>query len=530
MIETLEITDLAKQLNQLAELNSSLSTRVVKLELENEQLRLALIRARHDQYGKKSEVRRGDNQPWLGEWQNNLGSPSGEADPTGEQKLTVIPEHTRKTPRKAKAEDEVSFDASLPRKEQIIEPENKMCSCCGEEMVQIGETRTEKLAVVPQQFFVEVTVRPTFACRKSSCQGEIKQAPVPVGGIKGSKFAVSFVVWVLVQKYLYHSPLYRIHQMLEASKVHISRGTLTNLAHSAGELLRAIAMAQWKSVLASEAIHVDETPQTVGVGNRKKDKKFKKGWLWPIVGDRNEVVFHFDLRRSCAVLEEVLKDYGGFINADGFGAYEKFCNLGNALLVSCWDHARREFVRAEREMPELAKFALGFIRKLYENEARIKELKLEGEAIVDYRQKHSKPVLEEFKSWIEAQIASTALLPKDRFRKACNYALRRWDTLTTYLLFSNLRISNIQAEQTIRPTVIGRKNWLFHGSEDGAEYSAILYGILLTCRLQEISAAEYLTDVFGKLLSGAELEYDELTPRRWKEARETTESPISIAA
>ena len=171
--------------------------------------------------------------------------------------------------------------------------------------------------------------------------------------------------------------------MLEASKICISRGTLTNLAHSAGELLRAIAMAQWKSVLSSEAIHVDETPQTVGVGNKKKDRKFKKGWLWPIVGDRNEVVFHFDLRRSCAVLEEILKDYSGFIHADGFGAYEKYCNLGNAMLVSCWDHARREFVKAEREMPEVAAVALGFIRGLYDTESRIKELQIEGEAIVD---------------------------------------------------------------------------------------------------------------------------------------------------
>ena len=180
-------------------------------------------------------------------------------------------------------------------------------------------------------------------------------------------------------------------------------------------------------------------------------------------------------------------------------------------------------MRAEREMPELAKLALGFIRKLYENEAQIKELQLEGEAIVDYRQANSKPVLDKFKLWMEAQIANTALLPKDRLRKACNYALRRWDTLTVYLLFSNLKISNIQAEQTIRPTVVGRKNWLFHGSEDGAEYSAILYSILLTCRLQEVNAVEYLTDVLGKLLTGAELNYDELTPRRWKEAKEPKE-------
>lgn len=530
MIETLENTDLAIQLNQWTELNSSLAARILKLETENEELRLALIRARHEKYGKKSEVRHGDELPWLGEWCNKLGLPSGEMEKTQEEKVTVIPEHTRTTKRKAEAEDKVSFDSSLPRKEQVIEPESKTCSCCGEAMVQIGETRTEKLAVVPQQFFVEVTIRPTYACRKSSCQGDIKQAPVPVGGMKGSKFAVSFLVWMLVQKYLYHSPLYRIHQILEASKIYISRGTLTNLAHSAGELLRAIAMAQWKSVLSSEAIHVDETPQTVGVGQKKKDKKFKKGWLWPIVGDRNEVVFHFDLRRSCAVLKEILKDYAGFIHADGFGAYDKYCNSGNALLVSCWDHARREFVRAEREMPELATLALGFIRKLYENEAQIKELQLEGEAIVDYRQANSKPVLDKFKLWMEAQIANTALLPKDRIRKACNYALRRWDTLTVYLLFSNLKISNIQAEQTIRPTVVGRKNWLFHGSEDGAEYSAILYSILLTCRLQEVNAVEYLTDVFGRLLTGAELNYDELTPRRWKEAKESKESEASLAA
>ena len=169
MTDTIESPDLSKQLNQLAEVNSLLSTRVVKLESENEQLRLALIRARHEKYGKKSEVRHCEELPWLGEWNNKLGLPASETGKPAEDKVTVVPEHTRRAKHKAKAEDEVSFDASLPRKEQIIEPESKMCSCCGETMVQIGETRTEKLAVVPQQFFVEVTVRPTYACRKSSC-------------------------------------------------------------------------------------------------------------------------------------------------------------------------------------------------------------------------------------------------------------------------------------------------------------------------------------------------------------------------
>jgi hypothetical protein len=340
--------------------------------------------------------------------------------------------------------------------------------------------------------------------------------PAPPAVIEKSYADVSFLVGLLIDKFLYHLPLYRLHQRLRDCDILFARGTLTNLVHQVAALLRPIYDAQMRSILTSAVLLIDETPIRAGRHPEKKGK-MRSAYFWPVYGDRGEIGFHFANTRAQTVVEKLLKDFAGTYVTDGYGVYDAYAKNTGKCRAQCWNHGRREFIEAEDDEPELAKKALGFIRDMYAHEATIRDLALEGENKLEYRVEHTKPIVDAFFVWLEETLRDRILLRSNRFTKAADYVIERKNALYVFLENPAVPIDTNELEREIRPIAVGRRNWLFCWSEIGAEYVGIVQSLIRTCRLQGVDPCTYLTDVLQRVATHPAADVHLLTPRLWKQ-------------
>jgi len=241
------------------------------------------------------------------------------------------------------------------------------------------------------------------------------------------------------------------------------------------------------------------------------------GYLWPILGDQQEVAFPFFPSRAHACVSKILKDFQGNLLSDGYGAYEKFTSMTQGVrLVQCWSHSRREFVKAESLEPSLSSSALEQIGELYKIEAEIKENKLHGVQKYLHRQQYSKPLANNFFQWLKSLRDKHTLLPSNSFTKALNYVIKREEALKVYLLNPDIPMDTNELEQKIRPGAIGRKNWLFAWTEVGAKYVGIIQSLISSCIMQDIDPYVYLVDVLQRVQIHPANQVYQLTPRNWK--------------
>jgi len=340
--------------------------------------------------------------------------------------------------------------------------------------------------------------------------------PAPPAVIDKSYADVSFLAVMIIDKLLYHLPLYRLHQRLLDCGIMLARATLTNLMHQSALLLRPIYAAQLRSILAGPVIAIDET--TIRAGRSPNTKgKMHSAYFWPIYGHLDEVAFHFAKTRSHTVLDDVLKDYSGTAITDGYGAYERFGKkLDRIQRAQCWSHARREFLKAEEMESALVQEALSRIRAIYAEEARIRDAALTGDAKMEHRAVHTKPLVDAFFKWLEDTVQERLLLPSNLFTKAAAYTLERKAAMSVFLENPDVPIDTNHLEREIRPIAVGRKNWLFCWTEAGAEDIGILQSLLRTCRLQGVDPYTYLIDVLQRVATHPAAHVDQLTPRLWK--------------
>ena len=345
--------------------------------------------------------------------------------------------------------------------------------------------------------------------------GALVGAPAREGVFKNSCADVSFVAALLIDKFLWHLPLYRQHRMLAAAGIAVNRGSLSQWANRAIALLKPIHDAQWRSVLQGAVIQMDETPIRAG-RHPGKPGSMKKGYFWPMLGDRGEVVFPFAGSRQHRHASEFLGNYAGTLVSDGYGAYEAYVEArqGAVRHQGCWIHTRRNFWEQKDNHSAMAGEALALIGAIYKIEETIDGKPTDERLIA--RQTRSRAAVEAFWDWCGRVLEDPALTPKHPIRKAIGYAVERRATLEVFLDDPDVPPDTNLVENRIRPAKLGQRNWLFAWTELGAGNVGIVNGLLATCRMQGIDPRIWLTDVLLRIDHHPASRVDELTPRRWK--------------
>ena len=339
--------------------------------------------------------------------------------------------------------------------------------------------------------------------------------PAPANVLERSAVDVSFLAGMLVDKFAYHLPLYRQHQRLRDAGITLSRSTLIYWTSRAIDLLAPITAAQSAHVLASRVLAMDETSIKAG---REAKGKMRTGWLWPVYGDADEVVFHYAPSRAHRHVHAFLGEYRGTLLSDGYEAYAAYAGQrpGEVTHALCWSHTRRGFERANDSEPEAVAEALAMIGAMYGHEKQIRADRLTGDDKRAYRHTHTRPVVETFWRWCRAQCHRTELLPKSPLAKALNYALERRSGLEVFLDDPEVAIDTNHLERALRPIPLGKRNWLFTSSEVGAQRVGIIQSLLVTCRLHAVDSYTYLVDVLQRISVHPAKQAIELTPRMWK--------------
>ncbi len=402
----------------------------------------------------------------------------------------------------------------LPRIDQRHEPESCTCGACGQDLKLIREEITEQLDVVPAQFRVIRHIRPQYACRH--CETVVAE-PAAAGVIDGGLATACLLAWVMVCKYMDHLPLYRLEQMAARQGLILSRSTLADWVGRVGLELQPLVDALIALLLERQGLHADETPM------RQLDPgqgKTRQVYLWAYRSNNLDpgppiIVFDYQTGRAGHHARKFLNGWKGHLVVDDYGGYKKLFD-GDVVEVGCWAHARRKFFDLQAANQSLmAVEALRRIGLLYEIEARGRFMSVhERQAL---RQAESVPVLESLHEWLQEQ--ARILAPNGGSAKAVAYTLRRWPALRLYADSGNLPIDNNPVENSIRPIALGKKNWLFAGSERAGRRAAAIQSLLGTAKLNGIEPLAWLTGVLEKLPNWKNHRLEELLPLK----KETTD-------
>ncbi len=404
----------------------------------------------------------------------------------------------------------------LEREQVRHEPEGCACPSCGGALHQIGEDRSEVLDYEPARFIVIENVRPRFACR--ACE-TITQMPAPSQPIEGGRPGPGLLAQVLVAKYADHLPLYRQSGIYARSGVDLDRSTLADWVGKVSWLLQPLDEALSRHVFGAAKVHTDDTPVPV---LKPGNGKTRKGRLWVYARDDRSsgdmtppaAVFRYSPNRKGEHPRAHLADYQGYLQADAYSGYKALYLSGSLIEVGCWAHARRKIfdVHAATGSP-IADQALNKIAELYAIEKPIRGRPPDQRLAV--RQREAVPRLDDLKLWFEAQLRRLA--PKSALAEAFRYALAHWTALRRYADDGRLEIDNNIAENIIRGVALGRKNYLFFGSDAGGQRAALIYSLIETCKLNGIDPFVYLRDVIGRIADHPIKRVDELLPFNWAE-------------
>jgi transposase len=453
----------------------------------------------------------------------------------------------------------------LPRDRRVYElsEAERVCHGCGQARVVIGQEVSEQLDYEPASLTVIEHVRLTYACpccekrRQAGSQTALvttETAATPFSEAELSDPATTMLIpvtlmastfvtasrppspiarglagpgllaHVIVSKFCDHLPLYRCERMLARFGVTLSRSTMCDWLAQSAALLRPLWELLKGRVQQSRVIQTDDTPVRV---QAQAGAAAHQGRLWVQVGDAGHpgLVYFYSPNQEGQWPRAFLKGYKGFLQADAYTGYDALFATGAVVEVGCWAHARRKFFEAQKTDPENALYALGIIRQLYAVEreaigqAKKQELsRADFEALrLRLRQAQSVPLLKSFGEWLDKQ--AKMVLPKSPLAEAIGYARNQWAALQVYTTAGFLEIDNNAAERALRPVAVGRKNYLFFGSDLGGETAAVLYSLVQTCRLLGVEPWRYLRDVLERLPGLSSDRLGELLPDRWASAQ-----------
>jgi transposase len=393
----------------------------------------------------------------------------------------------------------------LERREIVIEPEQKAEGC-----KKIGEEITEELEYEPGKLFVNRYVRPKYvmADNKGIIIAPIMERPLPKAIV-----GPGLLAQIIIDKYVDHLPLYRQMERFKREGINIPYSTISDWIKNGCNLIDPLYEALKKLILQSNYLHADESP--IKVLDKDKKGSAHRGYYW-VYHNSIEGLVLFDYRegRGREGPMEVLENFKGYLQTDGYAVYDYFKNTEGIAVLHCMAHARRMFWEARDNDKATAEYALQQIGLLYDIERKAKDQQQDAEQILQMRQREAVPVLESLGAWMkEAYIKA---LPKSTIGKALGYSIQRWPELMLYTTNGKLNIDNNPVENSIRPVAIGRKNYLFAGSHDAAQRSAMFYSLTGTCKLHEINPFIWLRDVLRRINNHPINKIAELLPQNWK--------------
>jgi len=467
----------------LQEMVLSLQSQVKNLTVEKQHLIEQFRLAQQQRFGTSSEA-----HPAQGDLFNEV-----------EVALDVVEEETSTTIAVKKKPVRKKLPIDLPRETIIHDIDDKSCTCCGNELHQMGDERSEKLAFIPAQVKVIEHVRLKYSCRTCEKEGvktEIKIAPVPPSPIPKGFATATLLSQIITSKYQYALPLYRQESLFKQYGIELSRKTMANWMMKSATLFEPLYALLQKTLLAQNIIQADET--TLKVISEDKVKSYM--WLYctgsdsPNTSDMpNIVLYDYQAGRAGQCAVDYLQGFNGYLQVDGYVGYEKTA----ATLVGCWAHARRKFMEAKTAQPKgksgKADMALSLIQKLYRLETSLKDKSTQEK--YEQRQTVAAPLLEKFSQWL----TQTNVPPKSALGKAVGYCQNQWHKLNRYLEDGGLNIDNNRAERAVKPFVIGRKNWLFSNTANGARASAMLYSIIETAKGNGLIPFDYIAHCLEQL-------------------------------
>ena len=442
--------------------------------------------------------------------------------------VTEVAAHKRKkSNKKGKPVRPASLPEDLRRVVEIIMPNG-----IDKNWVKIGVDVTEVLEIIPGEMFVRRIERPRYVLKKQlqedshaqkdgTATKNIKIAELPPMPIPRSNAGASLLSHIITSKYLYHLPFHRIIEMLKHSGVKLSASTVNGWFSASADLLRALYHRLREIVLASDYIQVDES--TVPVIDNKKHRAVK-AYLWAVRSVMEDLTFfHYDKgSRAQKVVIELLKDYQGAIQTDGYEAYNIYENKKGILLLGCWAHARRKFTEAIAEDKARAEYALDQISMIYTVETMADEKGMDHKQRAAERARLAYPIMVAFEKWIYKEYPNA--IQGGRLQKALSYTYKIFNRLTRYHLDGRYRPDNNLVENAIRPLALGRKNFLFCGNHDAAENMAVMYSLMACCKSAGVDPQAWLTDVLTQIPyynQDYSRDLAELLPHNWKASRES---------
>ena len=412
-----------------------------------------------------------------------------------------------------------ALPANLPRIDRHHDIGATHCAC-GQAFKRIGEELSEQLDCVPAQFFVLRHIRGKYAC---ACCQTIQAAPMPAQMIDKGIPAAGLLAQVAIAKVDDHLPLYRQTEIYARSGVHIPRSSMAQWLGICGVRLAPLAAALKDFILSHGVLHADETPVALLAPGRGKTKKAYV-WVYRTTNfvTRRAVLYDFTLSRAGDNPRRVLGEFNGTLVTDDFSGYHALHRQG-ITAAFCMAHARRKLFEAfELNGSEIAGQAVALIAKLYEIEREVKDLSDEDRLLA--RRQRSRPVADALHAWLTTQ--RQLLVKADATARAIDYSLSNWSALTTFLGDGAVPIDNNAAENAIRPLAVGRKNWLFVGSQSAGERAAVLMSLIESAKLNGHDPWAYLKDVFERLPSLKNRDLAQLLPHNWRSASTINEPGI----
>jgi transposase/regulator of replication initiation timing len=397
---------------------------------------------------------------------------------------------------------------------QVIEPD--LVQAEPDQWKKIGEEISRRLDYQPGQFFWQETVRPKYVRADRRALPPVL-APAPAQVADHSLAAPGLLAQILVGKYCDHLPFYRQEQIFQQRHgVFISRQQMVQWTAQSVRLLSAISDHLKKQLRQIGYVQVDETP--VRYQDPDRPGRCGQGYLWVASAPGQDVVYEWHASRAAACLDSLLgPGFQGKVQSDGYSAYPAFVKNKAIELFGCWAHARRGFFEAQEQAPKVAAWFLNQIGQMYGWEKQLR-LSRAGPALRQaHRRAHSRMVVERFHEAL--QRLRPRYLPQSPLGQAISYALNQWPTLERFLDHGEVEIDNNLVENAIRPTAVGKKNWLFFGSEEAGQRSAVIYTLIENCRRHGVEPYTYLKDVLERLPNMTIQEVSQLTPRNWKKAR-----------
>lgn len=434
------------------------------------------------------------------------------------EKTQIVPAHERRKPRRD-GQDAITIPEDLPVKTVVLDipDEEKVCKETGVPLVHIGNEITHKLAHEPGSYHIKEIVRPKYAHPQKPEDG-VLTAELPDSIIPKCRADESLLAEVVTQKFANHMPLYRIAESMGRVDIQISRKLLSQWIIRCGMALKPLYETMLQLILKEGNIFIDESPVKL-----QAKEKCKTAYMWVVVGGNESNpayrVYDFRINRCHDHVLDILQGYRGGLHSDKYDAYLKLAEQKAITWFPCFSHIRRKFFEAESGDLPFRDWVLRKIKYLFMLE-RVAWVRSPEERL-RIRQEKESPIIDELIQKIKDRLVKGNLLPKSKFREALGYFCGLIPYLKNYTKHPFARLDNNVAERAIRPLTIGRKNWLFFGSEDGGEAGAILLSFAQTCRGLGINPREYLEDVFRRLMGHSVQKLAELLPDRWLLARNT---------